>query len=70
MMTSLKAAGTSWLMEAISLGHELTALGPVGFAVGGDHALIDDPHMRRVAGRVACPRGRSGRRGLLVGCRG
>ena len=24
-------------------GHELTALGPVGFAVGGDHALIDGP---------------------------
>jgi hypothetical protein len=27
------------------------------------------PHMRRVAGRVACPMGRSGRRGLLVGSR-
>src|SRR5674476_509577 len=24
-------------------GHELAALGPVGFAVGSDHALVDGP---------------------------
>jgi hypothetical protein len=43
VMTSVRAAGTPRLIESMSWSHELTAPLPVGFAVGGDHALVDAP---------------------------
>ena len=42
-MSSVSAAGTPWLSESISVAHQLAALGSVGFAVGGDHPLVDAP---------------------------
>ena len=42
-MSSVSAAGTPWLSESISLAISCAAAGPVGFAVGGDHALVDAP---------------------------
>ena len=42
-MISLSTAGTSWLTESIKLMHQLLALATVGFAVGGDHPLVDAP---------------------------
>ncbi len=43
VMTSLNGWGHTLADRLDELGHQLAALGPVGFAVGGDHPLVDAP---------------------------
>src|SRR5689334_2863291 len=39
--SSTSGAGTPTLTASMIFGHRLPAAGPVGLAVGGDHALVD-----------------------------
>jgi len=64
VMTSLRAAGTPWLR--LVSPHKSATAATVGFAVGGDHALVDGPGGLDLDVLVACEQ-RVEAAALLVG---